>query len=135
MIKRFLPALLGLAALALPSLASAQMVNAQTSTTYTVANTDCDPSGAKLLTFNNSAAVAVTLRTTPTTAVSTATSFGIWLTAGTAGTCTTLAATASSNGVNQIGLTCTTGGTIALGTGTNLIGAATAGTISAFADY
>jgi hypothetical protein len=75
------------------------------------------------------------MRAVPTTTVGTATSFGILLTAGTAGTCTTLAASASSNTTQQIGLTCTTGGTIALGTGTMLIGAATGGTLSASADY
>lgn len=77
----------------------------------------------------------VTMRAAPTTTVGTAQSFGIWLTAGTAGTCTTLAATASSNTVNGIGVTCTTGGTIALGTGTMLIGAATGGILSASADF
>lgn len=76
----------------------------------------------------------VTMRTTPTTTISTATSFGIIVTAGTAGTCTTLAATASSNTANVIGLTCTTGGTIALGSATPLIGAATAGTITVSAE-
>ena len=80
-------------------------------------------------------ALPVVMRAVPTTTVGTATSFGILLTAGTAGTCTTLAASASSNTTQQIGLTCTTGGTIALGTGTMLIGAATGGTLSASADY
>lgn len=75
------------------------------------------------------------MRVAPTTAISTATSFGIVVTAGTAGTCTTLAATASSNSTQSIGVTCTTGGTIALGSATPLIGAATVGTLSAFADY
>lgn len=59
--RSLLTAAAGLFALALPSLAHAQMVNAQTGTTYTVLNTDCDPSGAKLVTFNNAAGVAVTL--------------------------------------------------------------------------
>ena len=77
----------------------------------------------------------VTMRTTPTTTVSTATSFGIWLTAGTAGTCTTLAAAASASTPNAAALTCTTGGTIALGTGTALIGAGTAGTLAISADF
>ena len=71
----------------------------------------------------------------PVTAISTSTSFGIVVTAGTAGTCTTLAATASSNSVNSIGVTCTTGGTIALGSATPLIGAGTAGTLNASADF
>ena len=75
------------------------------------------------------------MRAVPVTNVGTATSFGIMLTAGGAGTCTTLAATSSSNTIQQIGLTCTTGGTIALGTGTMLIGAATGGILSASADY
>lgn len=52
---RFLFALLGLAVLAHP--ASAQIVNAQTGTSYTFDNTDC----SKLVTFNNASAVAVTL--------------------------------------------------------------------------
>jgi hypothetical protein len=77
----------------------------------------------------------VTMRATPTTTVSTATSFGIWLTAGTAGTCTTLAATASASTPNAAALTCTTGGTIALGTGTALIGGGTAGTLGISADF
>lgn len=77
-----------------------------------------------------------TMRTTPTTTVSNATSFGIVATAGTAGTCTTLAATASSNTVQSIGLTCTTGATIALGSATPLIGAAVASAIlQASADF
>lgn len=75
------------------------------------------------------------MQTTPVTAISTSTSFGIVVTAGTAGTCTTLAATGSSNSVNSIGVTCTTGGTIALGSATPLIGAATAGTLNASADF
>lgn len=75
------------------------------------------------------------MQNAPVTAVSVATSFGIIVTAGTAGTCTTLAATASSNTVNAIGITCTTGGTIALGSATPLIGAATAGTLNASADF
>lgn len=41
--------------------AEAQMVNAQTGTTYTVLANDCDPAGKRLVTFNNAAAVAVTL--------------------------------------------------------------------------
>lgn len=77
----------------------------------------------------------VTMAKTPTVTVSTATSFGIWLTAGTAGTCTTLAATASASTVTAAALTCTTGGTIALGTGTALIGAGTAGTLAISADF
>jgi hypothetical protein len=71
----------------------------------------------------------------PVTAISTSTSFGIVVTAGTAGTCTALAATASSNSTKSIGVTCTTGGTIALGSATPLIGAATVGTLNASADY
>ena len=77
----------------------------------------------------------VTMRTTPTTTVSTATSFGIWLTAGTAGTCTTLAAAANASTPNSAALTCTTGGTIALGTGTALIGGGSAGTLAISADF
>lgn len=60
--NKFLGALIGLAAIALSfSAHAAGMVNAQTGTTYTVVNTDCDPQGKKLLTFSNAAAVAVTL--------------------------------------------------------------------------
>lgn len=79
----------------------------------------------------------VTMRAVPVTNVAVSTSFGIVVTAGTAGTCTTLAATASSNTINSIGVTCTTGGTIALGSATPLIGAATGATsiLSASADY
>lgn len=80
-------------------------------------------------------ALPVVMRAVPTTTVSVATSFGVVVTAGTAGTCTTLAATASSNTVNSIGVTCTTGGTIALGSATPLIGAATSGVLSASADF
>jgi len=66
----------------------------------------------------------------------TSVAFGIVVTAGTAGTCTGIAATASSNTVNSIGLTCTTGGTIALGSATPLIGAAVASAIlNASSDY
>lgn len=98
------------------------------------------PSSCNVTTANTTVKCGVWLPqqmwTAPVTAVATATSFGIWLTAGTAGTCTTLAASASSNTVNNIGVTCTTGGTIALGTGTNLIGAAVAaGRLNASADF
>lgn len=37
------------------------VINAQTGTTYTVVNGDCDPNGQRVLTFNNTAAQAVTL--------------------------------------------------------------------------
>jgi hypothetical protein len=59
--KHFLAAAAILAGACLPPGAQAQMVNAQTAATYTVANTDCDPQARKLLTFNNAAGVAVTL--------------------------------------------------------------------------
>lgn len=36
-------------------------INAQTGTTYTVLNSDCDPTGHKVVTFSNASAVAVTL--------------------------------------------------------------------------
>lgn len=59
--KKLLFAFLGLTlALPLPE-AKAQMINAQTGTTYTVLNTDCDPGGRRVVTFNNAAGVAVTL--------------------------------------------------------------------------
>lgn len=61
MMKKLLLSLLGLTLLIPPPVAQAQMVNAQTATTYTVLNTDCDPSARRLVTFNNSAGVAVTL--------------------------------------------------------------------------
>lgn len=77
----------------------------------------------------------VTMRVAPTTAIGTSTSFGIVVTAGTAGTCSALTATASSNSLNSIGVTCTTAGTIALGSATPLIGAATGGILSASADF
>jgi hypothetical protein len=98
------------------------------------------PSTCNVTTANTTVKCAVTLpvsmRAVPTASVLTATSFGIWLTAGTAGTCTTLAAASSASTVNAIGLTCTTGGTIALGTGTGLIGAAVSNaTLSASADF
>jgi len=41
--------------------AQAQIINAQTGTTYTVVNGDCDPDGKRVLTFSNTATVAVTL--------------------------------------------------------------------------
>jgi hypothetical protein len=75
------------------------------------------------------------MRAIPTATVGTATSFGIWLTAGTAGTCSTLAAASTASTTQASGLTCTTAGTIALGTGTMLIGAGTAGTLSASSDF
>jgi hypothetical protein len=103
------------------------------------ANTVTLPSSCNVVTANTtvrcSYILPVTMRATPTVTVSTATSFGIWLTAGTAGTCTTLAATASASTPNAAALTCTTAGTIALGTGTALIGAGTAGTLAISADF
>lgn len=77
----------------------------------------------------------VTMRAVPTPSASVATSFGIILTAGGAGTCTTLAATASGSTVNSAGVTCTTGGTTAAGTGSPLIGAGTAGILRVSADF
>lgn len=49
----------GLAAIAAP--ARAQVINPQTGASYTVANADCDPQGRRLITFSNSAGVAVTI--------------------------------------------------------------------------
>lgn len=80
-------------------------------------------------------ALPVTMRAVPATIVETAASFGIWVTAGTAGTCTTLAASSASNTVNSVGVTCTTGGTIALGSATPLIGAATGKYLLVSADF
>lgn len=60
--KKFFGSIIGLGLLAaLTAPASAQMVNAQTGTTYTVLNSDCDPSARKVVTFSNAAAIAVTL--------------------------------------------------------------------------
>ena len=56
--KRFLLPLLAAAALCLPGAAHAQMVNAQTGTTYTFLNSDCDPSARKVVTFSNASAIA-----------------------------------------------------------------------------
>ena len=59
--NRFLSTILGLAlacGLTAPAFAT---VNAQTGTSYTFVNTDCDPAGTTIVTFNNSGAVAVTL--------------------------------------------------------------------------
>lgn len=77
----------------------------------------------------------IPMRAVPVTTISVAASFGIVATAGTAGTCTTLAAAAASNTLTTAGLSCTTGATIALGSATPLIGAATAGTIQVSADF
>lgn len=52
---------LALVSLALHAPAQAQQVNAVTAATYTVTNPDCDPAGAKLITFNSAVAVAVTM--------------------------------------------------------------------------
>jgi hypothetical protein len=106
-----------------------------------LANTFAYSSNCNVTTANSTVKcwlnLPVTMAGTPQATVATATSFGIWLTAGTAGTCTTLAAAASASTTNALGLTCTTGGTIALGTGTMLIGATNtaANTILASADF
>lgn len=98
------------------------------------------PSSCFVVTANTTVKCGVylpqTMRATPTTTIPVAASFGIVVTAGTAGTCTTLAATASSNSLNSVGVTCTTGGTIALGSATPLIGqAAAGGMIQVSADF
>jgi len=60
--KRFTTLLLAaVAGVALLSGAARAQINAQTGTTYTVLNSDCDPSGHKVVTFSNASAVAVTL--------------------------------------------------------------------------
>lgn len=59
--KKSLAALFGLGLLVSAGAADAQMVNAQTGTSYTFVAGDCDPAGQKLVTFNNAASVAVTL--------------------------------------------------------------------------
>lgn len=60
--KRLLSAILSLALVlgGMPPAAHAS-VNAQTGTTYTFVNTDCDPSAKTIVTFNNASSVAVTL--------------------------------------------------------------------------
>lgn len=107
--------------------------------TDTAATTEI-PSGCFVTAANTTVKCGVWLpqqmQAIPVTTASGATaSFGIIVTAGTAGTCTALNATASSNTTRSIGVTCTTGGTIALGSATPLIGAATTQTLSASADY
>ena len=80
----------------------------------------------------------VTMRATPTSAVSTATSFGMTKVAdGTAEACTTLAVVASSNNLNSIGLSCAVSETAAVGTGHIMLYAATGAThlITASADF
>lgn len=60
--KRFTTFLLAaVAGAALLSGAARAQINAQTGTSYTVLNTDCDPDGKKVVTFSNASAVAVTL--------------------------------------------------------------------------
>jgi hypothetical protein len=59
--KKFLSAVAALAFLAWSVSPALATVNAQTGTTYTFVNTDCDPNGRTLVTFNNSSSVAVTL--------------------------------------------------------------------------
>lgn len=80
-------------------------------------------------------ALPVTMRAVPTTTIGTAASFGITQTNSTAGTCTTLAATSTSNTINSVGLTCTTGGTIAQGGASLFIGAGTGGLLLVSADF
>jgi hypothetical protein len=63
-----------------------------------------------------------TMRTTPTSVVATATSFGMTKVAdGTAGACSTLAVISSSNTPNSIGLTCALSETATVGTGHRMI--------------
>lgn len=79
-----------------------------------------------------------TMRTTPTTTVATATSFGKTKAAdGTAGACSTLAAIASSNTPNSAGLTCALSETAAVGTMGRLIYAnsGASNTLIVSADY
>jgi len=70
-------------------------------------------------------ALPVTMRAAPTATVTTATSFGITVAAGTAGTCTTLASVATGNTTTAASLSCTTGSTLAAGNAAQFIGAAT----------
>lgn len=76
-----------------------------------------------------------TMRVVPTITVATATSFGVTVAAGTAGTCTTLAAIASSGTLNEATLSCTTGSTLAAGNAALFIGAGTGAVVSASADF
>lgn len=59
--NKILASLFGLGLIALSASAQAQMVNAQTGTTYTFVNADCDPGARKVVTFSNASPVAVTL--------------------------------------------------------------------------
>lgn len=79
----------------------------------------------------------VTMRATPTVAVAAATSFGITVAAGTAGTCTTLATVSTSGTPNTTVLSCTTGSTLAAGNAAQFIGANTgaANTVTISADF
>lgn len=80
----------------------------------------------------------VTMRTTPTSLVATATSFGMTKAAdGTAGACSTLAVIASSNTPNTVGLTCALSETAAVGTMHRMIYAnsGVANTLTVSADF
>lgn len=71
-----------------------------------------------------------TMRITPTTTVSTATSFSMRTAADAANACTTLAAIATSNNPNSGGLSCAAAGTVAAGVASPFVGAATAGIVT-----
>jgi len=61
MIRNLLLAGVALVGLSLASTAQAQVVNAQTGTTYTFTNRDCDMNGRVIVTFSNTSAIAATL--------------------------------------------------------------------------
>lgn len=97
------------------------------------------PSACTVTTANTTVVCDLTLQVpmwkVPTTTVGTSASFGIIVTAGTAGTCTALAPTATSNTIASVSVTCTTAGTIALGNASTLIGAASGGLLLVSADF
>ena len=78
-----------------------------------------------------------TMRTTPTSVVLTATSFGMTKAAdGTAGACSTLAVISSGSSPNSVGLTCALSETAAVGTGHRMIYANSgANTLTVSADF
>lgn len=79
----------------------------------------------------------VSMRTTPTVAIATATSFAVTVPAGTTQACTTLATIASSGGANQIALSCTVSANLAAGNASRFTYSNTgaANTITVTADF
>lgn len=79
----------------------------------------------------------VTMRTTPTPAIATATSYAVTVPAGTTQACTTLAVIASSGGPNQIALSCTVAANLVAGNAARFTYSNTgaANTITVSADF